>query len=316
MVVVAKDLTSTAPEWLLYSGTSGTDRVSVARSFQSSSPTRWDFDVTTNNRDSSSQPDSKAVVMTYVASVATAVNGANHRELYVNGSATGGSTFAPYTGTGKPFEVGDHDDGASGDSSKSPYDGYLGEIFIASSIPSSTAALEQLETYFGLRYGITLGHAYRDATGTIVWDTGTIYDNRVAGLAVDPAARLHILGASATDGFDLLRIEATTLPVGSHAYLISGDDNGMVTFASNQLKRTWRVLGGAWGTPVTIDLAGPGSTSTTAIPASGSNTYSLKIGTDAGFSNPMTVPLVLNGNNRLTATVTFAATSYFTVTAQ
>lgn len=317
LVAVVKDDTSSAFEWLLYNGTIGFDRLSISRSWNGS-PMRWDFDATTSYRDSSTQSDGRAMVMTLVASVGSTVSGANHRELFVNGVATGGSAqFAAYVSTGKPLEVGDHDDGMGGDSSRNPYDGYVGEIYLASSTPQSQTELEQLETYFALRYGIALAHPYRDATGAIVWDTGSGYDTHISGLAVDPAAHLDVRAASATDGGDLLRIEAQALPVGSHLYLIGGDNNQGVAYTAGRLQRVWRFLGGTWGTAVTIDVAGPGSLGgTVALPSQGANQVTMLVDTTPGFANPIPIPMVAGANHRLTASVVLPATAYVTFAVQ
>jgi hypothetical protein len=336
LVTVVKDDTSSAFEWLLYTGTIGYDRLSVSRSWNGS-PMRWDFDLTTSNRDSSTQPDGRAMVMTYVASVGSMVSTANHRELYVNGAATGGSTsfaayvstgkplevgdggsasFAAYVSTGKPLEVGDHDDGAGGDSSNYPYDGFIGEIYLASSVPASQSELEQLETYFALRYGITLAHPYRDATGAMVWDALAAYNTHVAGLAIDPAAHLDVRTAGATDGGDLLRIAAQAPPTNAHAYLIGGDNNLAVTYASGRLQRIWRFSAAAWTAPVTLDIAGPGAGTATALPSQGGNQLTLLVDTTAAFANPMMIPMTVGTNHRYTATVTLPATAYVTLAVQ
>ena len=310
LVAVVKDDTSGDFDWLLYTGTMGGDRLSISRSY-TTSPMRWDFDVPISNRMSIDQPNGRAMVMTYVASVGAAVSGASHRALFVNGApVVTAAAFAGYANLGKPLELGDHDDGAGGDAGRNPYDGYLGELYVASSVPASPAQLEQLETYFGLRYGIALAHAYRDGTGAVVWDTGSGYDTRIAGLAIDPAAHLDVRAASSTEGGDLLRIStAATLPAGPHAYLIGGDNNQALAFTAGRLQRVWRFVGGSWGAPVTIDVAGMGGTAMSSLPAAA--TIMLMYDTSPGFANPTLVPMTL-ANHRYTATVTLPATAYVT----
>ena len=308
VVAVVNDPETSKFDWLAYTGDDAGNRFSISHDYQSSP--NWDFDVTDTNRVSS--PADGPKVMIYLASKTGFVRNADHRGLLVNGafvaSAPAFTTFVP---PARPFELGDHVfDGPTGELTHQPYDGYLGELYITTSLPGSPIAFEQLDTYFGLRYGITLAHDYLASTTETVWSSLSGYQHNVAGLAIDANARTLNRAASSATGKGLLRVRAVTSPSSAVAYLVFGDDNKGVAFTANRLQRVWQVVDTRWDGMVTIDFAGTGNAGTV-VPTTGP--LFLVTANNPGFGAATNTPMTHTADNHYTATITFTGTTYLTV---
>ncbi|HSC40106.1 MAG TPA: BNR-repeat neuraminidase N-terminal domain-containing protein, partial [Chitinophagaceae bacterium] len=72
------------------------------------------------------------------------------------------------------------------------YDGAIGEIITYANYSHTAAQRNQVETYLGLKYGITLQHDYLSSTGATVWSRSlnAAYNNNIIGLARDDNSAL------------------------------------------------------------------------------------------------------------------------------
>ena len=125
----------------------------------------------------------------------------------------------------------------------------------------SVAQREKVETYLGVKYGITLASNYVSGSGLLVWDYGNnLYNNRIAGIGREDCQGLsQRQSVSAIDDTIKLTIGVGTIAssnktnlssVANEQYLIWGDNNGSLA-ATNEIQaknlclrnseRTWRV---------------------------------------------------------------------------
>jgi len=125
----------------------------------------------------------------------------------------------------------------------------------------SVAQREKVETYLGVKYGITLASNYVSGSGLQVWDySNNLYNNRIAGIGREDCQGLsQRQSISAIDSAIKLTIGVNTIATSNKAnlssianeqYMIWGDNNGALTLTNEiQAKnlclrssdRTWRV---------------------------------------------------------------------------
>ncbi|WP_123855331.1 beta strand repeat-containing protein [Chryseobacterium shandongense] len=119
----------------------------------------------------------------------------------------------------------------------------------------------RIETYLGLKYGLTIGHNYLVSDGTTVWDaaSNSSYANNIAGIGRDDLSALyqkqsqsvnsgsHVVMALGTAAVSN-QANANTIPTDKQ-FFIWGDDNGSLsTFVStgnitypSRFTRIWKV---------------------------------------------------------------------------
>lgn len=300
MIAVVRDDNASALNWLLYDGTAGPNRLSIAKN---ATPAQWDFDVSDAARLSFLQTQTvQPVVITYTAST-TQSTGGTHRRMFVNGGYNGSDpTFGILNPVTAPLEVGDHVAADDSDSSHHPFEGQVGDLYVARTF-TSEAVRTQLETYFALRYAITLRHAYADSSGNTVYRIDDGFGNRVFGLAADADGRLGISLAGDAEAVFALKQET---PPSDRSYLVAGDNGGPATFTGAQFGRAWKVENN-WKQAVTLRFA--------VTPASGKTPF-LKYGSDPGFGSSSTVPLALvDGSWVATGVALPTPTAYVTLVA-
>lgn len=142
--------------------------------------------------------------------------------------------------------------------------------------------INKVETYLGLKYGITLGHDYFSTIGDTLYKVNNGFANNIAGIGIDSAELLlqkqgrsqnsDAKGNMVTVGMGVIatdNVNNLAIPTQDDSYLVWGDDNGSVT--SNQtinmaktvsscaqrLPRNWRIQrthAGIGSTQVQIDL--------------------------------------------------------------
>ncbi|MEM9528422.1 MAG: hypothetical protein AAGA31_17550, partial [Bacteroidota bacterium] len=88
-------------------------------------------------------------------------------------------------------------------------EGNVSEIVIHSA-GHTAAEQEMVQSYLGIKYGITLPHNYVSSTGTIVWPLGMGYDNAITGIGRDVKSGLTQKQSQST-AYDALSIGLGTV---------------------------------------------------------------------------------------------------------
>ena len=204
--------------------------------------------------------------------------------------------------------------------------GYIAEIIaFAGAVPEQ----DRIESYLGIKYGITLGHDY--LAGPVVGATVYAisgYGNNVAGLGNDATYGLNQKVSSSTtasgsskivmattNNFTLANSDVSRTSLANGQYLIWGHDNGATNAWTTSgvysvVARKWKAqnTGSVGAVYFQIDLTG--------YPAPVSGSFTLLVDNDGDFSNGGTSEFLLtNSSGTLyTASVTFpSGTSYFTI---
>ncbi|MGN6435256.1 MAG: T9SS type A sorting domain-containing protein [Agriterribacter sp.] len=242
---VYHDLDDDDFDWLYYEG-SGSNRVSG--SFNFSSGTRVDYDITTANRISASSASELPAGVTNIVGHHMGTSGnygqADNRygALMVNGQEVAAlSGFSGYTPLStSDFYLGDNETG-NNDSPDNPFTGYVGEMLLyVNSLTKNQR--NQVESYLAIKYGKTLDNSagetdgdYLSSAGTAVWDAsvGSDYHNQVIGIARDDNASLSQRQSHTAD--DTTRIYLSTLQTTNAANNGSfGNDNSFVMAGNNE----------------------------------------------------------------------------------
>lgn len=217
--------------------------------------------------------------------------------------------FGNFQGNGQPF-------------------GKIAETIIYNNATAlTTTEKETIESYLGVKYGITLTHNYYATDATVTWDatTNATYSNRITGIGRDDLTTLDQRKSKSVNSSSVLTIEKTT-PASAFGtnrnFLLVGDDGGVLGATTNnvhpsypmRVARIWRTdITGTPGTvSVSFDLG-------TGIYNSGvAADYALLIkNADADFSTGLTTAFTGGAaivSNVLTFTnVTLAEGDYFTL---
>jgi hypothetical protein len=181
-------------------------------------------------------------------------NSASGREIFNNGASVGTSgATTRNTGTNN------HRIGTRPNLSEI-FNGRVSEIIIYSRA-LSTAEMQRVESYLGLKYGETLTHDYLDSTGTVFCSqsgTYSAYNNDLTGIGRDDTSGLAQIKSKSVNTSSLVTLEAvgegsngapTWVDITDREFLCSGDDGGLVTSWTStgaptgavRLSRTWRV---------------------------------------------------------------------------
>ena len=177
------------------------------------------------------------------------------------------------------------------------YKGDIAELVIYSRALNASEA-QQVESYLGLKYGITLadtqGISYTTSSGGIVWNAtaNSAYHNDVAGVGVDDGSGLSQLASRSVNADSIVAITGTVANISDGEFLIWGNDNGATTFqglgtvsgvatANNRLGRIWKAqeTGDVGSVTVEFDSAAVQT----------GETYCLLVDDDGNFTNGGTV---------------------------
>ncbi len=194
----------------------------------------------------------------------------------------------------------------------------------------SLAERRKVDSYFAIKYGITLGFDYMSSSDVIVWNTtaNSAYNNNIAGLARDNASGLHQKQSNSvnsgrqvlisTDGLANTNSDNFTL-LDNNQFLIWGDNglstNFNVAIAGNsdinyRMNRIWKVQEtGAIGT---VTIAWPiWATNLTLVTNASDPTFS------AGntYTAYTRTQFMVNGVPYYKVTIDLANNSYFTFAA-
>ncbi|WP_411030525.1 hypothetical protein [Spongiimicrobium sp. 3-5] len=176
--------------------------------------------------------------------------------------------------------------------------------------------VEKVESYLGIKYGITLGHNYyasdwNGTTGTILWTLGGGYDNDIAGIGRDDASELNQKQSRSENSDALVTIGLGNIQTTNIAntntfatdrnFLVWGNDNASTTVINTgipngfveKINRNWQIneTGSVDTTLVQIPnsaVTGFSSTSALVMVVADNDTFK---------GNVVTVPLIQNGTN-------------------
>lgn len=106
----------------------------------------------------------------------------NKRETYKAGSLIGSLTNASRTTANLNNALGYQRTAAI-----EYFDGRIAEIITYANTSHGTTTREKVESYLGIKYGVTLAHNYLASNSTIVWNraTNAAYNNNIIGIARD-----------------------------------------------------------------------------------------------------------------------------------
>jgi len=224
-------------------------------------------------------------------------------------------------------------------------DGRIAEIITYSSRKNDTTERNKIESYLGIKYGITLGingtsQNYIGSDGTVLWDVtaNAGYNYDIAGIGRDDVSKLNQKQSKSVNVNGNLTIGlgtiATTNTANTYAfdtdkkYLIWGDNGGNMNDSGNDLILTF---GGSSNVTTLTDIpnkkwkivekGGDVSTARVSIPTSalanlpalsGNDAYVMVVASDAAFTNDVeTIFLSTNGTKQETD-YDFDGTKYFT----
>ena len=240
----------------------------------------------------------------------------NSSQAFVDGVAQGSAfTYANADGGATSFNIGSTGNG-------NLLDGKIAEIIVYNdATPQTSAQRDQVHSYLGIKYGISLGHNYLDSDGATTWTTGIdggAYDNQIFGIGRDDASALNQTNSSSTSGFVTIQSPAidndiSYLIVGNNSGTLIGDGGANVPVGvESRLQRVWlaQQTESMAGT-ISIDLSSlsPG-------PTTGENLV-LLLDSDADFSAGATIHSA--GRTFSSGVVTFSlpdlsgSPTYFTV---
>lgn len=186
--------------------------------------------------------------------------------INIDGTSRGTTTStAPYVTSGT--ELGSHVGGGS------PLSGRIAEVIIfPSSLGNNTDNTRKIESYLGLKYGITIGHDYLTTDGTVAY-TAAGFGNNIAGIGRDDKTALYQKQGRSINPNTPQVLMAIGQYASSNAlnngvipadqqFLIWGNNGGAVTSTTaltgwattnTRLSRTWKLLNtGGFNQQVTV----------------------------------------------------------------
>ncbi|MEO5778119.1 MAG: LamG-like jellyroll fold domain-containing protein [Flavobacterium sp.] len=224
-------------------------------------------------------------------------------------------------------------------------DGRVAEVITYSSRKNDATERTKIESYLGVKYGITLGvngtsQNYLASDGTIIWDASANsgYNYDIAGIGRDDIEKLNQKQSKSVNANSNLTIGLGTISTTNTAntnafdvdkkYLVWGDNGGNMNDSGTDLTLTF---GGTSSVTTLTDLpnkkwkivenGGDVATAKVAIPTSafaslpalsGNDAYVMVIASDATFTTAVeTVFLTTNGTNQETD-YDFDGTKFFT----
>ncbi|APD06468.1 hypothetical protein UJ101_00937 [Flavobacteriaceae bacterium UJ101] len=176
-------------------------------------------------------------------------------QAFLNGSANGSRTGSQNTNPNQRFALGQNT--AAGDD----LNGMIAEVLFYNVTHTQTQR-EKIESYLGLKYGISLSHNYIDSKDTIFWNTNTntSFNNDITGIGRDDASGLNQKQSSSVNSDDPITMglggvfnsnaENTNTFTNDQTYTVWGNNNGnaLNTIASTgcgdtdtRLERIWLV---------------------------------------------------------------------------
>ncbi len=192
------------------------------------------------------------------------------------------------------------------------WNGPIAEI-ITFQNPNSATQQNIVESYLGIKYGISVGHDYLAADGTIIWNrtTNSTYHNNVFGLGRSDSQGLHQRQAFSTAyngkfitlGNNSILGATNSTSIGNdlatdNSYLLLGDNNAFVIYDDvltgdyYPLLRKWKVNNTGVTAATKISVPAFGNTANVSLPNSAIQLYDsetvyfvLDTDGDGNFSN-------------------------------
>jgi large repetitive protein len=255
-------------------------------------------------------------ISTGVPMLSTGMESSNVLSFFNNGTANGMGAYTS-TPTSVRFTVGSHTVGSSAlPTYKNFWDGYISEV-IMYDLAISASDREEVETYLGIKYGITVGHNYLSNNGGIIWDktANATYHNNVTAIGRDDIQGLNQKQSKSVNASALVTvgnnntIAATNIANlnsfgANESYLILGDNNGVATWQTTETPTARQTLAREWkiselGTVGSVKIQIPDNSSVLAskLPVETTTVY-LLTDADGDFSSGATeTAMTLNGTN-------------------
>ena len=263
--------------------------------------------------------------------------GAGEWVAYLNGGTTFSDLSAPssYPGNGNNVGLGRirgtaqyHNDGNAGETDD--FEGQIHEFILFHNNAISTTDVEDITSYLGIKYGITIDQDYYFANfGSRYWDesANSTYHNDVAGWIRDDETDMYQNQAISANSDAIVSIAngslATNNPSngntisGDEDYFMWGNDDGSLTFSTTGAPSNRQILGRTWlieesgSGSIEVSVPDNSSSASTTLPAEETTIYILA-DTDADFSSGATeITMTLNGTE-WEATTNLSSYTYFT----
>ncbi len=222
------------------------------------------------------------VAVFHAGTILTATNAVNNTRYYLaaagfsSGAAAGtfikvdgatkasGTSSAPYAASS--MQLGAHVNGNN-------LSGRIAEVVVYPAALGSTAVeTRQIESYLGLKYGITVAHDYLASDGTTTTYTTSSFANNIAGIGRDDNTALYQKQSRSINANSQVVMALGTVAATNSAnagtittdkqFMIWGDDNGSITTttalsgwstATTRLGRIWKLQNtGSFGEQVTV----------------------------------------------------------------
>jgi hypothetical protein len=180
---------------------------------------------------------------------------------------------------------------------------------------------EKIESYLGIKYGITLSHDYLSGNGTLAWNatTNSTYNNNITGVGRDDVSGLNQTKSLSVHSNASVMVEIAGAIGSTNSFLVFGNDTG--TGTSNNVPPGFLVRSGrVWkaavtGTPgavsVSFDLFALG------LPATGTAAdFAVLIDNDIDFSTGTTAHTTgatLVGNTLTFTNLNLSNDNFFTL---
>lgn len=198
----------------------------------------------------------------------------------------------------------------------------VGEMIMFRAALTSTD-INKIESYLGVKYGITLSHNYLASDGTMIWDvtSNAAYGTNITGIGRDDASGLDQEKSASINSTAAVTMDKGGAFGNDKNFIVWGNDNGSGT--SNNVpsgyilrsNRVWKVA--VTGSPGTVSL----SVDLTKIGVANSGSasdYALLIDNDTDFSSGATAHTTgasLVGNVLSFSSVSLSDGNYFTIAA-
>lgn len=233
-------------------------------------------------------------------------------DIWWNGSKRSTDSDQNYGFNSTNFWLGnDVNDLGTADSEE--FNGDIMEVAIYKNASMTDDKIKKIESYLGLKYGITLAHEYYSGGGVKVWDNAdATFHRNVAGIARDDCQALNQKQARSYTSADMtVAIDdsiATTNAANpgtfsnDKAFLMFGDNNGtgIATLTSNPCNppivdkftnKAWKFVetGSVEAVKVSVDLSSAGFNASYPV--------FMQVASDASFSTIIaSIPMVKNGS--------------------
>ncbi|WNM19021.1 LamG-like jellyroll fold domain-containing protein [Flavobacterium capsici] len=224
-------------------------------------------------------------------------------------------------------------------------DGRVAEVITFSSRKNDATERTKIESYLGIKYGITLGvngtsQNYLASDGTIIWNASTNagFNNDIAGIGRDDASKLNQKQSKSVNANSIVTIGLGTVATTNTAntnvfdtdkkYLVWGDNGANmnnsgtpviftfggtsgVTTSTEVLNRKWKIV--ETGGDVATTKVSVLTSALANLPAlSGNDAYVMVVASDASFTTGLEMTFLKTNSTKQETDYDFDGTKYFT----